>query len=61
MQRMTARFVGDVHLAFDRPIDRVETTVAPAACIAATTALPSAAYLEQTFPPPPPPDFRNPG
>ena len=39
-------------MAFDRPIGRVETAVAPAACIAATTALPSAAYLEQTPPPP---------
>ena len=57
MQRMAAHFGGDICLAFDRPIDGVETAVAPAACIAATTAFPSAAYLEQTFTPP---DFPSP-
>ena len=57
MPFMTAYFVGEFHLAFDRPIDGIETANAPAALAAdATTALEVAFHrgLAQMFPPPPP-------
>ena len=53
---MTAHFVGEIRLAFDRPIDGIETANAPAALAAdATTALEVAFRhgLAQTFTPPP--------
>ena len=54
MRCMTAHLVGEICLAFDRPIDGIETANAPAALAAdATTALEAAfrCGLEQTFTP----------
>ena len=51
---MTAHFVGEIRLAFNRPIDGIETANAPVALAAdATTALEAAfrCGLEQTFTP----------
>ena len=53
---MTTHFVGEIHLAFDRPVDGRATATAPAALAAdATTALEAASHrgLAQTFTPPP--------
>ena len=54
MQLIVTHFVGEICLAFDRPIDGIETANAPMALAAdATTALEAAfrCGLEQTSPP----------
>ena len=52
---MTAHFVGEIVLAFDRPIDGVETANAAAARVDVVSASSSALRRElaQTFTPPP--------